>query len=84
VDADGNWDYGSNHLVIAGDSVDRGRDVFAALWRLYSLSLQAQRSGGAVHVLLGNHEQYILRGNLTRAHKEHLYALEQMGGHAAR
>lgn len=83
VDADGNWNYGSNHLVIAGDSVDRGRDVFAVLWRLHSLSQQAQLSGGAVHVLLGNHEQYILRGNLSRANKEHLYALEQMGGHGS-
>lgn len=82
VDADGNWIYGTNHLVIAGDSVDRGRDVFAVLWRLYSLSLQAQRSGGALHVLLGNHEQYVLRGNISRTNKEHLYALEQMGGHA--
>ncbi|CAH0230633.1 Bis(5'-nucleosyl)-tetraphosphatase, symmetrical [Massilia sp. Bi118] len=83
VDAEGNWRYGSNHLVIAGDSVDRGREVFAVLWRLYGLSLQAQSHGGAVHVLLGNHEQYILRDNTTRAHKEHLYALEQMGGHAS-
>lgn len=83
ADANGNWTYGANHLVIAGDSVDRGREVFPVLWRLHALSLQAQQHGGAVHVLLGNHEQYILRGNTTRAHKEHLYALEQMGGYAA-
>lgn len=33
-----------------------------------------------MHVLLGNHEQYMLRGNVSRANREHLYALEQMGG----
>ena len=80
ADAGGTWTWGSGHLVIAGDSVDRGRDVFAVLWRLYALSLQAEANGGAVHLLLGNHDQYMLRGNVSRAHREHLYALEQMGG----
>jgi len=82
TDADGNWNYGRNHLVIAGDAVDRGRDVFAVLWRLYTLSLQAQDAGGAVHLVLGNHEQYLLRGNTSRANRDHLYALANMGGQA--
>jgi hypothetical protein len=79
-DADGRWSYGTGHLVIAGDAVDRGRDVFAVLWRLYALGLQAARQGGAVHVLLGNHEQYMLRGNMSRAHREHIHTTERMGG----
>lgn len=83
TDAQGNWTYGSKHLVIAGDAVDRGRDVFAVLWRLYALSLQAQDAGGAVHLLLGNHEQYLLRGNTSRANRDHLHALERMGGQSA-
>lgn len=82
TDADGNWSYGRNHLVIAGDAVDRGRDVFAVLWRLYTLSLQAQDAGGAVHLVLGNHEQYLLRANTSRANRDHLYALASMGGQA--
>lgn len=81
MDAQNAWSFGNGHLVVLGDSVDRGRDVFAVLWRLYALSAQAAASGGAVHVLLGNHEQYVLRGNLSRAHPEHLYALKQMGGY---
>ena len=80
TDAQGNWNYGDRHLVIAGDAVDRGRDVFAVLWRLYTLSLQARDAGGAVHLLLGNHEQYLLRGNTSRANRDHLYALTRMGG----
>ena len=80
TDAQGNWTYGDKHLVIAGDAVDRGRDVFAVLWRLYALSLQAKDAGGAVHLVLGNHEQYLLRGNTSRANRDHLYALTRMGG----
>jgi len=83
TDAAGNWRYGANHLVIDGDAVDRGRDVFAVLWRLYALSLQAQDAGGAVHLVLGNHEQYLLRGNGSRANRDHLHALSRMGGQVA-
>lgn len=81
VDADGAWAYGSGHLVILGDSVDRGRDVFAVLWRLHGLSGQAGLAGGAVHVVLGNHEQYMLRTNPSRANADHLHALNAMGGY---
>lgn len=80
VDGNGAWTYGSGHLVVLGDSVDRGRDVFPVLWTLYRLSLQAEAAGGAVHVVLGNHEQYLLRSNISRAHPEHLYALGRLGG----
>jgi len=81
VDTSGNWSFGNGHLVILGDSVDRGRDVFAVLWRLRTLAAQAEVANGAVHVLLGNHEQYLLRGNVSRAHPEYRYALQQLGGY---
>src|SRR3546814_715270 len=81
VGADGQWAYGGGHLVVLGDSVDRGRDVFAVLWRLHGLSGQAGMAGGAVHVVLGNHEQYTLRANPSRANAEHLHALNAMGGY---
>src|SRR5690606_16071102 len=38
-------------------------------------------SGGAVHVLLGNHDQYMLRTNPSRANPEHIQALNRMGGY---
>src|SRR3546814_17554986 len=81
VDADGKWAYGGGHLVVLGDSVDRGRDVFAVLWRLHGLSGQADMAGGAVHVVLGNHEQYMLRANTSRANADHLHELNAMGGY---
>lgn len=83
MDAAGAWRYGAGHLVILGDSVDRGRDVFAVLWRLHDLSRQAGAAGGAVHVLIGNHEQYVLRGNVSRMDVEHLHGLRRMGGPVA-
>lgn len=83
MDAQGSWTYGQGRLVIAGDAVDRGRDVFAVLWRLYALGIDAARQGGAVHLVLGNHEQYLLLGNTSRADREHLHALAQMGGQQA-
>jgi hypothetical protein len=82
TDAGGRWAYGTNHLVIVGDAVDRGRDVFAVLWQLHQLALQAQAEGGAVTLVLGNHEQYAMRGNLSRAHAEHIYSARLMGGFA--
>lgn len=83
MDAAGAWRHGKGHLVILGDSVDRGRDVFAVLWRLHDLSRQAGDAGGAVHVLIGNHEQYVLRGNVSRMDVEHLHGLRRMGGPTA-
>jgi hypothetical protein len=81
VDAAGNWRYGDGQLLVLGDSVDRGRDVFAVLWRLHALAADAEAAGGAVRVLLGNHEQYMLRTNPSKANPEHLLAMNRMGGY---
>ena len=70
VDEQGDWQWQENQLVITGDSVDKGPADFAVLWRLYQLSQKAKSSGGAVHVLIGNHENYQLRGNHSRLHTD--------------
>ena len=80
VGDDGGWSYGPGQLVVLGDAVDRGRDAFAVLWRLHDLATRAQAAGGGLHLLLGNHEQYLLRGNTSRAHPDYRYALRQLGG----
>lgn len=66
VDKQGNWQWQKNNIVITGDSVDKGPADFAVLWRLYQLSQQANSVGGAVHVLIGNHEHFQLRGIHSR------------------
>lgn len=83
VNEAGHWQFGQGQLVILGDSVDRGRDVFQVLWQLHDLSLQAKAAGGAVHVVLGNHDQYLLRTIVSRADHDYLYALQQLGGYHA-
>jgi hypothetical protein len=64
VDAESNWNGGRAHLVSLGDQLDRGdqgRDVLDLLMRLED---QAAAAGGAVHVVLGNHEVMNLTGDL--------------------
>lgn len=82
VDGGGRWSGGATQLVVVGDSVDRGRDAFAVLWRLRDLQREAAAAGGAVHVLIGNHEQYLLRGIGKSLHAEHRHALARLGGPA--
>ncbi|WP_271765611.1 metallophosphoesterase [Aquimarina algiphila] len=78
IDSLGNWSFGKNHLIIAGDMVDRGIEVSTVLWKIVQLSEQAELAGGMVHYLLGNHEQYLLRGNFSRVHPASLFAIQQM------
>ncbi|MDP2562217.1 metallophosphoesterase [Psychrobium sp. 1_MG-2023] len=58
------WRYGSGHLVLIGDMVDRGINVVPLLWLIYKLEAQAQLAGGQVHYVLGNHERYLLHGGI--------------------
>jgi len=75
IDEYGNWNYDDGHLVVVGDVMDRGPEVTATLWFLYQLDIQAKKSGGRVHMLLGNHELMVLQGNLKYIHKKYRYAM---------
>ena len=50
------WTYGKGHLVTVGDFFDRGLLVTQTLWLIYHLEQQAERVGGKVHFILGNHD----------------------------
>ena len=63
VDEKLNWTGGAAHLVSLGDIVDRGprsRDVIDLIMKLQE---QAEKAGGKVHVVLGNHEVMIMQGD---------------------
>jgi len=63
LDAALHWRYGTGHVVLAGDFVDRGENVLPLLWLIYRLEDEAARAGGRVHYVLGNHELRNLYGS---------------------
>lgn len=62
VDDNLRWTGGAAHLVQTGDVMDRGPDARKAFDLLKKLETEAQKHGGRVHVLLGNHEEANLVG----------------------
>ena len=61
---DTKWTGGDTHLVLTGDFVDRGPDSAAVIDLLMELERQAQKAGGRVHALIGNHEAMNIYGDL--------------------
>lgn len=62
IDNKFNWTFGNNHLVLVGDFFDRGLNVTECLWLIYKLESEAEKQGGKVHFILGNHEMMNLKG----------------------
>lgn len=71
IDEELNWNFGSGHMVIAGDIFDRGPQVTEVLWLVYKLEKQAKEAGGFVHFLLGNHEYMVLHKDLRYLHEKY-------------
>jgi len=72
VDEGLRWRFGKGHLVIVGDVMDRGSQVTETYWFLRALEGAAQRAGGRVHMLLGNHEAMVLSGRMRDANPKYL------------
>ncbi|QYJ79716.1 metallophosphoesterase [Shewanella acanthi] len=64
IDANNRWAFGDGHMVMTGDMFDRGHQVNEVLWFLYELDKQAEAAGGKLHLLMGNHEQMVFRGDV--------------------
>ena len=58
------WTYGDGHLVFVCDIPDRGEGVMEAYWLIYKLEQQAEKSGGKVHLILGNHDIMIMKNDI--------------------
>lgn len=63
IDAAGHWAGGRTTLVQLGDIVDREPDSLQIIRSLQQLQNEAQRAGGKVVVVLGNHEAMNLLGD---------------------
>jgi len=75
IDQRGNWAAGNTQLVQLGDVPDRGPDTHRVIELLQRLEDQAGRQGGAVHVLIGNHEAMNMLGDLRYVHPGEYAAL---------
>jgi len=73
------WTGGKKHLVFDGDLMDRGPDVTRLLWFVYGLEREAAAAGGAVHVMLGNHEIMVLLSDLRYLHTREKQVAELHG-----
>lgn len=65
VDDRNKWSGGQAILVQLGDVIDRGPDSKKVLDLIKDLERDAERAGGQVRFLLGNHEIMRMDGNLT-------------------
>ena len=70
VDPQLNWVGGKTHFVQTGDSIDRGAQDRKVLDLLMELEKQAEKAGGRVHPLLGNHEVMNVIGDLRYVARE--------------
>ena len=79
INAEGRWSGGATHLVQTGDVLDRGPDSLKAMEYLRRLTREAERAGGRVHALLGNHEVMRLLENYAYVHPGEYEAFKTAG-----
>ena len=79
VGMDLSWTFGRGHLVVTGDMLDRGMHQLEILWLLYKLEAEANAAGGRVHVLIGNHEAMVLRGDQRYLNPRYLEVAKRFG-----
>ncbi|HEX8256410.1 MAG TPA: metallophosphoesterase, partial [Allosphingosinicella sp.] len=68
IDQAGRWAGGRAILVQTGDVTDRGPDSLKIIRDLRRLQSEAQRAGGRVIAVVGNHEAMNVTGDLRYVH----------------
>lgn len=79
IDKHFNWTFGKGHLVLLGDYFDRGLNVTECFWLIYKLESEAEKAGGKIHFILGNHEIMNLQGTHQYARKKYMENAKLMG-----
>ena len=79
IDADLNWAFSDGQMVVTGDIFDRGAHQLEILWLFYKLQAEAEAAGGALHILLGNHENIVLRNDLRYLHPRYAETARILG-----
>ena len=62
ISSNGHWKAGCTHFVQTGDVLDRGPDARKVLDLIMKLEKEAEKAGGMVHFLIGNHEEMNITG----------------------
>lgn len=84
IDPKNRWAGGRTHLVQTGDVLDRGPDSRKVMDLLMDLGPQAERAGGRVHALIGNHEAMNILGDLRYVSPEEYQAFRTPQSEALR
>ncbi|MGE0439843.1 MAG: metallophosphoesterase [Gemmatimonadales bacterium] len=84
IDGTNRWVGGRTHLVQTGDVLDRGADSRKVMDLLIALTGQAEKAGGAVHALVGNHEAMNIQGDLRYVSPGEYAAFRTSGSEALR
>lgn len=71
INENNDWIWNDGDLIVVGDLFDRGPKVTEIFWLLYSLEQQAEKLGGKVICLLGNHELMIFENDLRYIHSKY-------------
>ena len=74
-----NWTFGKGHLVLVGDFVDRGFSTTQVLWFIYKLEQEAEKQGGHVHFIIGNHELKNMYGDYGAASLKYTFVSSILG-----
>lgn len=78
INANLDWIFETGHLVVLGDIFDRGPKVTELLWLVYQLEQQAEKAGGKVHFILGNHELMVLNNDLRYINEKYIHSSHKM------
>jgi hypothetical protein len=73
------WSFGRGQLVFLGDVFDRGAHQTEILWLIYALEAEARKAGGAVPIVLGNHETMVMRGDLRYLNPRYVQTTAVLG-----
>lgn len=79
IDKNLNWTFGKGHLVLVGDFVDRGFSTTQVLWFIYKLEQEAEKQGGFVHFIIGNHELKNMYGDYEAASLKYTFVASILG-----
>lgn len=79
IDKNYYWTFGKNHLIVEGDVFDRGEDVLPIFWLIYKLEAEAEKVGGHVSFILGNHEPLCLMNDIRYTEDKYKLLAEKLG-----